>query len=672
MHNFSHRHLLIFYFTKETKNNILLENQNPDESNDDNEVNKWNDISEVKFLSNNQNKKYIRHRPPSNPQWTVNKSEFMKVEQKWGQWGEKRLIQYDKYLSTDATTHEGRQFIAQVNKVEQQWNKMEESKKGTNINTQDRIYALLILVTKQGSGVTINFGPEEGLHRTLGAFMALTGRYINPLEGVCNDKMRFDHLRNIIITPSATNDSIEDVQSVINLALSDPSENVLGTGIVEELKQTPYIRQPANVMVRWMSVYPSTKSSSEICKILRQNSRATSEGKLQSVKVSGEANIGLFVNQMIVKMLQNSKVFRSKLDHIPNTSTLQPLQYKKTRKKGNESIEKATGKVKEFWRPTPWQNIQHSKSDTKLCDEYKERKEILPEIENETIISGIIQLSFHEKYLNYVSDPFDEEKDRACCSDLLRFQSTTDKNVSCEPPFINSHDSLSSKDLSYVTTWTLNAMWVIPKFIYYLLADKKHETLNNIVRDAEKSELAKQLSLYTVRYHANCYGVNNMKAHGAMKNLYDAITWDEYLIDNENNIIASALFFSDLCNVALTNPNEWSEKESDEDTREKSVVGGKEDDEDNESLSSASEASENEYDDDKSNNERKSSIDSDGDANSDMSDDNSDDDTVDQEDIDAFRKNGKDFESMLTQLRNKSPCTIEAVIKTTGTLWFTN
>jgi hypothetical protein len=163
-----------------------------------------------------------------------------------------------------------------------------------------------------------------------------------------------------------------------------------------------------------------------------------------------------------------------------------------------------------------------------------------------------------------------------------------------------------------------------------------------------------------------------MKAHGAMKNLYDAITWDEYLIDNENNIIASALFFSDLCNVALTNPNEWSEKESDEDTREKSVVGGKEDDEDNESLSSASEASENEYDDDKSNNERKSSIDSDGDANSDMSDDNSDDDTVDQEDIDAFRKNGKDFESMLTQLRNKSPCTIEAVIKTTGTLWFTN
>ena len=82
MHNFSHRHLLIFYFTKETKNNILLENQNPDESNDDNEVNKWNDISEVKFLSNNQNKKYIRHRPPSNPQWTqwtLNKSEFMKV-----------------------------------------------------------------------------------------------------------------------------------------------------------------------------------------------------------------------------------------------------------------------------------------------------------------------------------------------------------------------------------------------------------------------------------------------------------------------------------------------------------------------------------------------------------------------------------------------------------------
>ena len=153
-----------------------------------------------------------------------------------------------------------------------------------------------------------------------------------------------------------------------------------------------------------------------------------------------------------------------------------------------------------------------------------------------------------------------------------------------------------------------------------------------------------------MRYHANCYGVNNMKAHGAMKNLYDAITWNEYLIDNENNIIASALFFSDLCNVALTNPNEWSEKESDEDTRVKSVVEGKKDGEDSESLSSATESSsENEYD-----------------------DDDSDVDTVDQEDIDAFRKNGKDFESMLTQLRNKSPCTIEAVIKTTGTLWFRN
>ena len=650
MHKFSHRHLLIFYFTKETKNNIFLQNQVPNESNDDNEVNKLNDISEVKFLSNNQNKKYIRHRPPSNPQWTLNKSEFIEMEQEWGQWGEKRLLQYDKYLSTDATTHEGRQFIAKVNKVEQQWNKMEESKKGNIINTQDRIYALLILVRKQGSGVTINFGPEEGLHRTLGAFMALTGRYINPLEGVCNDKIRLDHLSNIIITPSATNDSIEDVQSVINLALSDSSENVMGTGIVEELKQTPYIRQPANVMVRWMSVYPFTKSSFDICKKLRQNSRATSDGKLQSVKISGEANIGIFVNQMIVNMLQNSKVFRSKLDHIPNTSTLKPLQYKITRKKGNETIEKAT--EKEFWRPTPWQSIQNSKSDAKLCNEYKERETILPEIENETIISGIIQLSFHEKYLNYVSDPFDEEKDRACRSDLLRFQSTTDKNVSCEPPFINSHNSLSSRDLSYVTTWTLNAMWVIPKFIYYLLADKKHETLNNIVRDAEKSELAKQLSLYTVRYHANCYGVNNMKAHGAMKNLYDAITWNEYLIDNENNIIASALFFSDLCNVALTNPNEWSEKESDEDTRVKSVVEGKEDGEDSESLSSATESSsENEYDDD---------------------DDDSDVDTVDQEDIDAFSKNGKDFESMLTQLRNKSPCTIEAVIKTTGTIWFRN
>ena len=647
MHNFSHQHLLIFYFTKETKNNIFLENQNPNISNDENEVNKLNDISEVKFLSNNH-KKYIRHRPPSNPQWTLNKSEFIKMEQEWGQWGEKRLLQYDEYLSTDATTHEGRQFIAKVNKVEQQWNKMKESKKGNIINTQDRIYALLILVRKEGSGVTINFGPEEGLHRTLGAFMALTGRYINPLEGVCNDKIRLDHLRNIIITPSATNDSIEDVQSVINLALSDSSENVMETGIVEELKQTPYIRQPASVMVRWMSVYPSTKSSSDICKKLRQNSRATSDGKLQSVKISGEANIGIFVNQMIVKMLQNPKVFQSKLDHIPNTSTLQPLQYKITRKKGNETIEKVSQKAteKEFWRPTPWQNIQNSKNDKKLCNEYKERETILSEIENETIISGINQLSFDEKYVNYVSDPFDEEKDRACRSDLLRFQSTTDKNVSCEPPFINSHDSLSSRDLSYVTTWTLNAMWVIPKFIYYLLADKKHETLNNIVRDAEKSELAKQLSLYTVRYHANCYGVNNMKAHGAMKNIYDAITPDEYLIDNENNIIASALFFSDLCNVALTNPNEWSEKESDEDTRVKSVVEGKEDGEDSESLSSATESSSDEYDDD---------------------DDDSDVDTVDQEDIDAFSKNGKDFESMLTQLRNKSPCTIEAVIKTTGT-----
>ena len=647
MHNFSHQHLLIFYFTKETKNNIFLENQNPNISNDENEVNKLNDISEVKFLSNNH-KKYIRHRPPSNPQWTLNKSEFIKMEQEWGQWGEKRLLQYDEYLSTDATTHEGRQFIAKVNKVEQQWNKMKESKKGNIINTQDRIYALLILVRKEGSGVTINFGPEEGLHRTLGAFMALTGRYINPLEGVCNDKIRLDHLSNIIITPSANNDSIEDVQSVINLALSDSSENVMETGIVEELKQTPYIRQPASVMVRWMSVYPSTKSSSDICKKLRQNSRATSDGKLQSVKISGEANIGIFVNQMIVKMLQNPKVFQSKLDHIPNTSTLQPLQYKITRKKGNETIEKVSQKAteKEFWRPTPWQNIQNSKNDKKLCNEYKERETILSEIENETIISGINQLSFDEKYVNYVSDPFDEEKDRACRSDLLRFQSTTDKNVSCEPPFINSHDSLSSRDLSYVTTWTLNAMWVIPKFIYYLLADKKHETLNNIVRDAEKSELAKQLSLYTVRYHANCYGVNNMKAHGAMKNIYDAITPDEYLIDNENNIIASALFFSDLCNVALTNPNEWSEKESDEDTRVKSVVEGKEDGEDSESLSSATESSSDEYDDD---------------------DDDSDVDTVDQEDIDAFSKNGKDFESMLTQLRNKSPCTIEAVIKTTGT-----
>ena len=653
MHNFSHQHLLYFYFTKETKNNIFLENQNPNESNDKNEVNKLNDICEVKFLSNNQNKKYIRHRPPSNPQWTPNKSKFIEMEQEWGQWGEKRLLQYDKYLSTDATTHEGRQFIAKVNKVEQQWNKMEESKKENIINTQDRIYALLILVRKEGSGVTINFGPEEGLHRTLGAFMAVTGRYINPLEGVCNDKIRLDHLSNIIITPSATNDSIEDVQSVINLALSDSSENVMGTGIVEELKQTPYIRQPANVMVRWMSVYPFTKSSYDICKKLRQNSRATSDGKLQSVKISGEANIGIFVNQMIVTMLQNPKVFQSKLDHIPNTSTLQPLQYKITRTKGtkgNETIEKAT--EKEFWRPTPWQNIQNSKNDKKLCDEYKERKANLAEIENETIISGIIQLSFDERYLNYVSDPFDEEKDRACRSDLLRFRSTTDKNVSCEPPFINSHDSLTDGDLSYVTTWTLNAMWVIPKFIYYLLADKKHETLNNIVRDAEKSELAKQLSLYTVRYHANCYGVNNMKAHGAMKHIYDAITWDEYLIDNENIIIASALFFSDLCNVALTNPNEWSEKESDEDTRVKSVVEGKKDGEDSESLSSATESSsENEYDDD---------------------DDDSDVDTVDQEDIDAFSKNGKDFESMLTQLRNKSPCTIEAVIKTTGTLWFRN
>ena len=170
-----------------------------------------------------------------------------------------------------------------------------------------------------------------------------------------------------------------------------------------------------------------------------------------------------------------------------------------------------------------------------------------------------------EEYCAYCKDPFCDENR----SNVLRhftYSSVDDEEVTLSPPFLNSYKSLifDPKEPSQLTTWTMNAIYFIPRIVHLLYAQREDRPLVQMPRHP----ICCTFALYAVRYHSNNFGMSNGQCHGVVAtNLYKGLNHTATTCVFPNDIISAAILIVDTFNVALTHPEEWSSSKSDMITR---------------------------------------------------------------------------------------------------------
>ena len=133
--------------------------------------------------------------------------------------------------------------------------------------------------------------------------------------------------------------------------------------------------------------------------------------------------------------------------------------------------------------------------------------------------------------------------------------------VTLSPPFLNSYKSLLSdpKENWQLTTWSMNAIYFIPRIIHLLFAQKEDRPLDEMAENPACYEFA----LYTDQYHSNNFGMSNGQCHGVVAtNLYKALNHTASTCIFPNDIIPAAILIVDTFNVVLTHPEEWSSSDN--------------------------------------------------------------------------------------------------------------
>jgi hypothetical protein len=282
--------------------------------------------------------------------------------------------------------------------------------------------------------------------------------------------------------------------------------------------------------VKWISTPIKDIPASVVLDAFKEFSKQTSDNKYQSVRKNSFVIIGNMGRTALRDLDEKHYVHRpdtSKAARFVMTKSQTPTQAKDSLAKANETI--------------------------------------LNSVDNEDM--NVEQTAFEwypymktEEYRAYCKAPFREEH-RSNVVRHFTFLSIDDPNVSLSPPFLNSYKGLllDPKKSSQLTTWSMNAMYFIPRIIHLLFAQKLDRPLDETTEDQACYEFA----LYTARYHSNTFGMSHGQCHGVMaSDLYMKLTHTTLTCSSSNDIISAALLIVDTFNVSLTHPDEWSVSQS--------------------------------------------------------------------------------------------------------------
>ena len=282
--------------------------------------------------------------------------------------------------------------------------------------------------------------------------------------------------------------------------------------------------------VKWISTQIKDIPASVVLDAFKEYSKQTSDNKYQSVRKNSFVIIGNMGRSDLLDLDEKDYVHRpdtSKAARFVKTKFQSPPQAK-------ESLAKATDKK-------------------------------LNSIDNDAM--NVEQIAFEwyhymatEEYRDYCKAPFRDEH-RSNVVRHFTFPSIDDAKVTLSPPFLNSYKSLlfDPKESWQLTTWSMNAMYFIPRIIHLLFAQKEDRPIDEMAEDATCYEFA----LYTARYHSNTFGMSNGQCHGVMaSDLYMKLSHTSLTCVSSNDIISAALLIVDTFNVSLTHPEEWSVSDS--------------------------------------------------------------------------------------------------------------
>ena len=239
-----------------------------------------------------------------------------------------------KYLTTDARTEEGREYIAEHNNVFEAWKaKNDAFPKDTRITT--KCFELAKLVAENWTGERYGFGNTEGFHRCVAAIQALFGSKVDGISGIIkgpglftySDFPDYGDLPDDDVPPLMDRPPLMDLQDHIEKVHRGPCK---------------YFDQNSYVEVKYISASVDEVATRDVLWAMREISKQVSENKLNSSKKSAFVTIGNFASKSITELPVDNINYRpnvSGADTFLRTSAKTKVEAKKMIVKAQHEID---------------------------------------------------------------------------------------------------------------------------------------------------------------------------------------------------------------------------------------------------------------------------------------------------------------------------------------------
>lgn len=509
------------------------------------------------FKTNRDEKQpVIRYRPCSDDDF----------DEAWGQYMKKDSNNYDdkllKYVQLDATTDNGREEIARLNRVTDDWkNKMNEFNEQTTI--QEKCYELLRLVVHKKARPVL-CGHIEGWHRTAAMISLMTGKEIDPTTGVLSKDMSFEDLKETMKNSTELM-KVDDFRSpktyaqFLNEKLTPTQEG--------HHEQCEFVAKKSCVTIRYISVTKDVSSVDSILEQLRKHSKSISDRKLASQKKGADVLIGELISDATSKAKNciddDNYFYDPSFKEMSPPQQWQPMKRLKP-KALTEQLEEAEAEIEKSKREAAEALAERQGEAKEDVEEFKTEsgetsiRDVDIEVEKKAM--GFADLLFDEKFVNYCKNPFDDDVIEEM-RELWSVPVEGMEDMKLRPPFLNKFTTLTrhpgKSGTKALNTWVANTAYFLPKIIHILFAEK----LNKSPSKVGEEKVVVDMCLYAVRYHGNSYGLTNVLVHGMAGKNYKTLPYaahTNYSSGNIINIIAAALMVCDMYNATLTHPDEFT------------------------------------------------------------------------------------------------------------------
>lgn len=439
---------------------------------------------------------------------------------------------YDKggreYYMTDATTTEGRKFIAKFNNFEQEWTV--KCSQHTNATKACQVhFDLAVLCAEKGIKGNCYIGPREGMHRCLGGCAAMLAGRVEPYTGKIHYGMlTFDDFLKVDLKPMNKKYKEKDLQDIL--------ENIL-TGTVK----APMLAESPTAS----AIYIKNTSSSvnTVLEQVRALSKALSNNKIDSVRRSPTEVIGELAKKFVLSVTGKSLMNNPDMSSVPF-----PALTRATKAKAQKAYNDEYKKVSSSQSRQVGEGVGGTMTSL-----------------NDVSLFGLAEITQHPVVLKYTENPFSPENEVAMKL-LLTFPALPDPSLEdddddvsapemlLEPPFIPNYQSLAHdcgtvKDKEkYMNTENANALLLIPKIMYILYSGSKNLPWETMLGDS----CVMRLITYTLRYQVgHAFGSAAIKTHGAISSVYN-LSYTDTISEYPNEVIGATMLIVDMINTALT------------------------------------------------------------------------------------------------------------------------